>query len=389
MGTLSITEDLWAQQIDFILAYPQADVKTKIYLDPPIGYEEFLAPNERHNDCVLLLKKNVYGLKQAGCTWFQHLQSRLVDLGFTQNKHDHCMFSNQQMVIIVYVDDCLIWGKDKDEIIKVIEQLSREFALTIEGKDIHSNLSIQLDRAIDNSEVHISQPFEIQRIFQFLGYDKDEAKVNKHDTPSDPCTILHANPCKQEWKYHSLLGLLSYLMTITHADIAFAVNNCACFSTKPRGIHEIALKRIIKYLLTTPTQGMVYRPDWTKGLECYVDADFAGNFCPGDPERASCLSRSCYVIMYKNCPIIWASKLQTSVALSTCEAEYVALSTALREVIPLMRLLDTIVDVWNIDSLQPHVVIHEDNQSTCQLAMNEAYKPCMHHLAVEGVLHHR
>jgi Reverse transcriptase (RNA-dependent DNA polymerase) len=81
---------LWARQINFILAYPQAEVETEIYLDLPIiGYEEFLAPNEHHDDCVLLLKKNVYGLKQAGCTWFQHLQSRLVNLGLMQNKHDH------------------------------------------------------------------------------------------------------------------------------------------------------------------------------------------------------------------------------------------------------------------------------------------------------------
>jgi hypothetical protein len=173
-----------------------------------------------------------------------------------------------------------------------------------------------------------------------------------------------------------LLGLLSYLTAITHADIAFAVNNCARFSTKPRGIiHEIALERIVKYLLTTPMQGMVYHPDRTKGLECYIDANFARNFCPGDPKCASCLSRSGYVIMYNNCPIIWASKLQTSVALSTCEAEYVAMSTALHEVIPLMRLLDTIVNMWNIDTLQPHVIVHEDNQSARQLAMNEAYKP--------------
>jgi Reverse transcriptase (RNA-dependent DNA polymerase) len=155
-------EDLWAQQIDFILAYLQADVETQIYLDLPIGYEVFLAPNECRNDCMLLLKKNVYGLKQAGCTWFQHLQSQLVDLCFTQNKQDYCMFSNRQMVIFVYIDDCLIWGKDKDKIIKVVEQLSKEFTLTDEGKDIHSYLGIQLDCAIDNSEVHISQPFLIQ-----------------------------------------------------------------------------------------------------------------------------------------------------------------------------------------------------------------------------------
>jgi Reverse transcriptase (RNA-dependent DNA polymerase) len=116
---------LWARQIEFILTYPQADIETEIYLNLPIGYEEFLAPNKHRDDCILLLKKNVYGLVQAGCTWFQHLQSRLVNHGFTQNKHDHCMFSNQQTVIIVYVNDCLIWGKDKDEIIKLLNSLAR------------------------------------------------------------------------------------------------------------------------------------------------------------------------------------------------------------------------------------------------------------------------
>jgi hypothetical protein len=79
-----------------------------------------------------------------------------VDLGFTQNTLDHCMFSNRRTVIIMYIDDCLIWGKDKEE------QLSKEFALTDEGGDIHSYLGIQLDRAIDNLEAHISEPFQIQ-----------------------------------------------------------------------------------------------------------------------------------------------------------------------------------------------------------------------------------
>jgi hypothetical protein len=55
-------EDLRARQIDFILAYLQVDVETKIYLNLPIGYKEFLDQNECQEDCIRLLKKNVYGL---------------------------------------------------------------------------------------------------------------------------------------------------------------------------------------------------------------------------------------------------------------------------------------------------------------------------------------
>ena len=75
---------------------------------------------------------------------------------------------------------------------------------------------------------------------------------------------------------------------------------------------------------------MIYRPDITRGLECYVDADFAGGWKDGNhnsPE--SLLSRTGFVIMYAGCPITWGSKLQTEIALSTTESEYIALSSAM------------------------------------------------------------
>ena len=86
---------------------------------------------------------------------------------------------------------------------------------------------------------------------------------------------------------------------------------------------------------------MILRVEKEQGLECYVDADFAGGY---DKKKETnvrdCLSRTGYVIKYANCPLVWASKLQSTIALSTTEAEYMALSMATREVIYLMNLLD-------------------------------------------------
>jgi hypothetical protein len=83
-------------------------------------------------------------------------------------------------------------------------------------------------------------------------------------------------------------------------------------------------------------------PDPSRSFEVYADADFCGLYNPDtaiyDPVTAK--SRTGYVIKYMGCPIIWASKLQTETALSTCEAEYISCSQALREAIPLMDLLD-------------------------------------------------
>ena len=82
------------------------------------------------------------------------------------------------------------------------------------------------------------------------------------------------------------------------------------------------------------------KPDKTKGLECFVDADFAGGWDRTDVDNAeNVLSRTGFVIMYAGCPVYWVSKLQTEIALSTAEAEYIALSSALRDVLPTIMLL--------------------------------------------------
>ena len=107
--------------------------------------------------------------------------------------------------------------------------------------------------------------------------------------------------------------------------------------------HEKSVMRIGRYLLSTNTRGIIYNPDKSIGLECYVDADFAGGWTQADAKNAeNVLSRTGYSIMYAGCPIHYFSKLQTEIALSTAEAEYIALSQALREVIPLMSLMEEI-----------------------------------------------
>ena len=109
---------------------------------------------------------------------------------------------------------------------------------------------------------------------------------------------------------------------------------------EPKQSHERAVKHIVRYLLDTKDKGIIYKPDISKVLECYVDADFAWAWWDGDHDSPeSVLSRTGYVIMYAGCPITWSSKLQTEIALSTTESEYIALSTAMREVIPFLNLM--------------------------------------------------
>ena len=92
--------------------------------------------------------------------------------------------------------------------------------------------------------------------------------------------------------------------------------------------------------MKTKDKGIIFKPEKNKGIQCYVDADFAGCWNSMDAENvANVLSRSGYVIMYAGWPLVWSSKMQKDIALSTTEAEYIDLSQSMQEFIPLIGLL--------------------------------------------------
>jgi hypothetical protein len=111
---------------------------------------------------------------------------------------------------------------------------------------------------------------------------------------------------------------------------------------------------------------MIYKPDPKRGLEVFVDADFAGGWDPDNAENAgNVYSCTGYVICYAGCPMFWQSKLQTEIALSTAEAEYIALSQALRETLPMTNLMRKMNVIFPLYPPKPKFVlkVREDNQS--------------------------
>ena len=110
------------------------------------------------------------------------------------------------------------------------------------------------------------------------------------------------------WKYRSVIGMLGYLQNTSRPDIAMATHQCARFNNDPKLSHERAVKRIGKYLLDTKDKGIVFQPDFSRGLECFVDADIAGGLKDGDHDSPeSVLSRTGFIIMFAGCPITWGS----------------------------------------------------------------------------------
>jgi hypothetical protein len=177
--------------------------------------------------------------------------------------------------------------------------------------------------------------------------------------------------CIEKWDYASVVGMLMYLSSNSRPDIAFAVHQCAHFSFNPKKRHEEALKRIVRYLKVTKDRGLNFTPSEKFAVDCYVDADYAGLWrYEDDQDPVSVKSRTGYILIFAGCPLLWVSKLQTEVALSTLEAEYIALSQSMRDLIPARRLIEEILPPFgiNLESTKTHSTVFEDNEGAIALA---------------------
>ena len=138
--------------------------------------------------------------------------------------------------------------------------------------------------------------------------------------------------------------------------------------------------------MTHKHDGILFNPDAKKGIECFVDADFAGNWHKAEcDDRGACMSRTGIYITLAGCPILWKSKLQTEIALSTTEAEYIALSTAMRDIIPMKRVLKDICENMGFDKFDSSLkcTVFEDNNGCIELAKSPKMRPRTKHIALK------
>jgi hypothetical protein len=384
MICLAATQGLKTRQIDFTNAFVQATLKEDVYVKCPEGYGP-----ENGEDVVLKLNKSLYGLVQAPMHWVNHLRDGLTKRGFTPSPHDPCMFSNKDGVIILaYVDDCLMFAPSNNLIDKVIDDLKHEFPLTVESdknEDVYAYLGVDLKRNSDGT-ITFTQKGLVDKILRTVGLQDCSPRATPCNTEplgSDAKGARHS----ESWSYPSVIGMLLYLSSNSRPDIQFAVHQCARFTHNPKASHSEALKRVCRYLKGTQDQGMTFKPSQDIQLNCYVDADFARLWHIEDDQDPVCVkSRTGYVLTLGNCPLIWVSKLQSEVALSTTEAEYIALSQAMRDLLPMRALLQEVATVMNLTSSKPVKVlskVFEDNNGALTLAIAPKINPRTKHIAVK------
>lgn len=377
---LSVALGLVTVQVDYENAFVQAVLPEPVYIEMPRGY--------RQEGKIFKLYRNVYGLREAPLNFYNKLVNGLTKEGFSVSQRDQCLFLNKSksMVCVSWVDDCLFFALDDEQIQSVIVGLRKNDFILDRESDVAGFLGIDLRRKEDGT-IELLQIGLIDRIVNAMGLQD----ANGKDTPAEVKPLVRdegGDLRTEDWNYASVVGMLLYLSNNSRPDLTYAVNQCARYSRDPRKSHEQALKRIGRYLIQTKEKGLIVKPSGTLKLECFADADYAGLWSYVDStDPVSVRSRTGYLMTLGEVPVIWTSKLQTEIALSTMESEYIALSAAMKELIPLRDTLIEIEDVFKIGNglSAKETTVWEDNAACLVLANSPPPRmtPRSKHIAVK------
>lgn len=360
---IAVENDMKIHQMDVITAFLQGDLDEVIYMDQPELYND-------GSGRVCKLNKAIYGLKQAGRQWNKKLDDALLKFGLRKSSLDPCIYfsGNNSLIIAIYVDDFLIFYRQEAKLLELKAYLSSTFSMKDVGP---AKGCIGMNIHQGKESIEIDQVGYIQDILDRFGM----SSANAVGTPSDTSIKLSAqmvnddNSIVGKVPFQEAVGSLLYLTQATRPDIAFAVNDVSRFNSKHSIDHWNAVKRIMRYLKGT----MNYKLRYTKGssqMIAYTDADWASDI----DKRRSCTG---LVVNIADGAVSWMSKRQSTVALSSTEAEYIALSSTVCEVTWLKQLLAEL----NVDFARP-AVIYCDNQSTIKLSESDAFRPRTKHIDI-------
>ena len=334
--------------MDVKTAFLNGTVDHVIYISQPEG---FVDPD--HPDYVHKLKKSLYGLKQSARCWNQTLDNFLLTNGYRRSPADECIYvktvkrDDGFISFVIFVDDIIPVSNDVKMLKAEKESLCREFEMVVDLGEIHFILGMTIKRGRATRTLTISQGQYLRDLLKRFGMEE----CKPMSTPLESGKKFHKRTDEEERCdksiYQQAIGCLAYVSTATRPDIAAAVVTLSQFMSDPSKEHWMGVKRMLRYIKGTLSYGLKFSvTDDKYDLYGFSDADWAGD---ADNRR----STSGYVFKVADSTVNWCRKKQATVAKSTTEAEYVALSQATQEAIYLRTLLADLGQGILITYLQP------------------------------------
>lgn len=303
--------------LDVKCAFLYGELNEQIFMEIPLG-----SRNESNTNSVWILKKALYGLHQASRMWYEKLDSVIEGLGFSKMIGFNCTYVyKSKIVILVYVDDIIVFAKSEKCKLKCIQMLNDCFTIT-NLSDMKCILGVQFQERNGKFVMH-QKPF-IMKLAEKYGIVKNTlVKV-----PVNVGTLVHLptsnDQLETEFPYRSLIGSLLFVATRTRPDILFSVILMSQYNESHTLMHVKILFQILQYLVNTHDLCINLSVGANTDLIAYSDASWA-------IDRDERKSFHGFIISLGNVPISWGCKKQSSVALSTMESEYVGIVKCVQE----------------------------------------------------------
>ncbi|SGY38291.1 BQ5605_C003g01993 [Microbotryum silenes-dioicae] len=349
-------------QADIDKAYLHGKLDAPLYIRVPDGV---YMPGK-----VLQLHRSLYGLRQAGRIWNDEIDSALSALGYVATESDHCVYvrttGDVHHYIALYVDDLLMISPSLPEIERTLQGLEQRYGVKRLGEAEYV-LGIQIRRSPDGS-ISLSQEQYLKDVLARFGM----SDAHPVATPMQPDLRLEVElqptPFPDRTRYLQAIGSLMYASTGTRPDLAYTVGYLARFSHSPSAAAWGAVKHAFRYLAGTLSHGLRYARGNPAPLLGYSDCNWGACVL-------SSKSTMGYTFVYAGAAVSWSSRLQSRVADSTCDAEYLALSHTGKEAIFLRQLFGEL----GLSSSKP-VLIYGDNQGANPLTKNPVFHARTRHI---------
>ena len=368
---LAQTEKMQIHQIDIQNAFCCANIEGDVYMEAPVGMD---IP-EGH---CFKLKKSLYGLKSAPKSWNKLIDKTLKSLHFKPTVSDPCLYSRwsggKQYLILVYVDDILIAGERVEHIQEIKDSICDKFAMTDMGPlDNFLNANItQTPEKITVDQTHYCR--EILETFNFLV----KGKTSKTPLPIDAIEKLAAgiditaehDTEVASYPYRQVVGSLLYLAMYTKPEISYAVGVLSRFNDKKTKASCDLATHLLRYL-NAHRECIIEFSGTDLDIHAFSDADWAGDILTRR-------STTGYIVFAAGGPISWQSKLQTTVATSSMESEYMALYAGMQELVWIRGVLKELGRP--LDKPTPFLV---DSKSAKDLALNPVFHSRSKHIDIK------
>lgn len=347
-------------QLDVVGAFLYGDLEEEIYLTQPEGFVD-----PEHPSYVWRLNSSLYGLKQSARQWYQCLGDQLKTIGFETTQVDPSLYVLKQddqitAAILVHVDDILLAGTETS--IQGVESMLHDKFKMTRSEDVSHFLSFDINRDRSTKTFTMNQSSYIHDLVET--YHLEEARQ-----VFTPCDGLFKDLCKNSDStlttskpYCSLVGALLWISNGTRPDITFAVNRLSSFMSNPTDTHWKAAIRVLVYLRDTSHYSITVGGD-DLTLSGHSDSDWAE--CREDRR-----STTGFIFSLGKSPVSWKSRRQPTIALSSTEAEYMALTDTSREAIWWRSIMQ---ELYPSSSSSPTIISY-DNKGAGDLAKN----PCHH-----------